>query len=159
MSLSTVADLLALFGPVPVHRIRMNPPPGAATEEDEEDVVEIANREGRLCELVQGVLLEKAMGYYESYLAGLLIELLNGTPSASIRQRRSVSPARWRAKKNPKSPLAVECERRYTIQQFTTAACPTPGVAGQARGPVLLEESVKPWSSPQNRITACPRRK
>jgi Uma2 family endonuclease len=75
MSLSTVADLLDLFGPVPVVRIRTNPPPGTATEED---VIEIADREGRLCELVQGVLLEKAMGYYESYLAGLLIELLNG---------------------------------------------------------------------------------
>ena len=30
----TVADLHRRFGPIPFHRIRQNPPPGTATEED-----------------------------------------------------------------------------------------------------------------------------
>lgn len=70
----TVADLLARFGPILISRIRTDPAPGTATEAD---VIEIHDREGRLYELVDGVLVEKAMGYHESYLACLLIQLLN----------------------------------------------------------------------------------
>ena len=62
----TIADLLEQFGPIPASRIRHDPPPGTATEED---VVEIEAREDRLYELIDGVLLEKAVGYYEAYLA------------------------------------------------------------------------------------------
>ena len=73
----TVADLLELFGPMPAGRIRTNPPPGTATEQD---VVDIEARESRLCELVDGVLVEKTVGVYESYLAveisGLLREFV-----------------------------------------------------------------------------------
>lgn len=42
----------------------------------ERDVVEIHDREDRLYELADGVLMEKTMGTYESYLAGLLVRLL-----------------------------------------------------------------------------------
>ena len=69
----TIADLLEQFGPIPASRIRHDPPPGAATEQD---VVEIEAREDRLYELIDGVLLEKAMGYYEAYLASLLGRLI-----------------------------------------------------------------------------------
>ena len=69
----TVADLVQRFGPIPLSRVRMNPPPGTATEED---VVEIHDREDRLFELVEGVLVEKAMGTYESYLGTLLAQFL-----------------------------------------------------------------------------------
>lgn len=62
----TLADLLEQFGPIPAHRIRSNPPPGLATEQD---VLEIHARERRLYELVDGVLVEKDMGFYESYLS------------------------------------------------------------------------------------------
>ena len=61
----TVADLLELFGPMPAGRIRTSPQPGTATEQD---VIDIEERESRLCELVDGVLVEKTAGYYESYL-------------------------------------------------------------------------------------------
>ena len=71
----TVADLVELFGPMPAGRIRTNPPPGAATEQD---VIDIEARESRLCELVDGVLVEKTVGIYESYLAVRLIHLLAG---------------------------------------------------------------------------------
>ena len=69
----TAVDLVERFGPIPLHRVRNNPPPGSAGERD---VIEIHDRENRLCELVDGSLLEKTMGNYESYLAGVLIQIL-----------------------------------------------------------------------------------
>ena len=42
-----------------------------------QDVIDIQNQEGKLCELVEGVLLEKAVGYNESSLAIFLAGLLN----------------------------------------------------------------------------------
>jgi Uma2 family endonuclease len=69
----TAVDLVRRFGAVPLYRIRHTPPPGMATERD---VVEIREHEDRLCELVHGVLVEKAMGKYEAYLGSLLTHLL-----------------------------------------------------------------------------------
>jgi Uma2 family endonuclease len=69
----TVADLLERFGPIAHQRIRQNPPPGTATEQD---VLDIHDREDRLYELVDGVLVEKAMGTQESYLAVVIARLL-----------------------------------------------------------------------------------
>jgi Uma2 family endonuclease len=69
----TAADLVERFGPVPLSRVRLDPPPGTASEED---IVEIHDREDRLYELVDGILLEKTVGTYESYLAGLLVHLI-----------------------------------------------------------------------------------
>ena len=63
----TAADLVARFGAIPLHRVRHYPPPGEATEND---VLEIHDHEDRLCELIDGVLVEKTVGNYESYLAG-----------------------------------------------------------------------------------------
>lgn len=70
----TMADLAARLGGVPLDRIRFRPPPGTATVRD---VIEVREREGRLCELVDGVLLEKTVGFNESSLAGFLLGLLN----------------------------------------------------------------------------------
>ncbi len=64
----SVADLIARLG-VPPERIRLKPPPGTATEED-------VLRVQPLCELVDGVLVERAMGWYESRLGALLIHYL-----------------------------------------------------------------------------------
>jgi len=69
----TALDLVQRFGAIPLHRIRRTPAPGRATERD---VVEIREHEDRLCELVDGVLVEKAMGKYEAYLGSLLTHLL-----------------------------------------------------------------------------------
>lgn len=68
----TLAELVERFGPMPAHRIRTTPAPGTATEEDL-----LAAESDRLCELVDGVLVEKAMGYYESQLAIILGHLLH----------------------------------------------------------------------------------
>ena len=64
--IGTRADLVERLGGVPLERIRLFPHPGTATEED---VVRIEQQENRLCELVAGVLVEKAIGFGESLLA------------------------------------------------------------------------------------------
>ncbi|MEO6811947.1 MAG: Uma2 family endonuclease [Isosphaeraceae bacterium] len=69
----TLADLLDQLGDVPPSRVLMRPAPGQATEAD---VLTVNDREGRLCELVDGVLVEKAMGYSASALAMILGRLL-----------------------------------------------------------------------------------
>jgi Uma2 family endonuclease len=65
----TVADLGALLGPMPLSRIRLDPRPGTATEYD---VLALNQREDRLYELVEGILVEKTMGFGESLLAGFV---------------------------------------------------------------------------------------
>jgi Uma2 family endonuclease len=69
----TMADLLERLGDVPLRRVLADPAPGTATEQD---VIDLGVREKRLCELVDGVLVEKPMGYYESRVAAELIILL-----------------------------------------------------------------------------------
>ena len=66
-SVETFADLWERLGKVPLDRILMHPAPGTATPAD---VLRLADAaEKRLCELVDGVLVEKAMGQRESRLA------------------------------------------------------------------------------------------
>jgi len=71
----TVADLLRRLGNVPAHRVRLQPPPGTATEKDL-----IRNNESRfrtaICELVDGTLVEKPMGWEESAIATLISHFL-----------------------------------------------------------------------------------
>lgn len=62
----TVADLLEKLGNIPPERVHLDPPPGTATEKD---VLNMERRRGRLCELVDGTLVEKPMGLPESFLA------------------------------------------------------------------------------------------
>jgi Uma2 family endonuclease len=66
------AELMERLGGVPLERIRMEAPPSTATEKD---VLAIrAGLERRLCELVDGVLVEKAMGFKASVLGAVLIQ-------------------------------------------------------------------------------------
>jgi Uma2 family endonuclease len=69
----TAADLLERLGGIAPERLRLRPPAGSATERD---LIDIHEREGRLYELVDGVLVEKAMGFEESELAMWLGHLL-----------------------------------------------------------------------------------
>lgn len=62
----TAVSLAASFGAIPLDRIWTHPAPGEATEED---VVEICDHRDRLCELFDGVLVEKTVGFFESWLA------------------------------------------------------------------------------------------
>jgi Uma2 family endonuclease len=65
----TFSDVHRHLGEIPLNRIRAVPPPGPATEKD---VLEAKDRFGRVCELWDGVLVEKPMGYYESLVAIVL---------------------------------------------------------------------------------------
>jgi Uma2 family endonuclease len=68
----TLAELMDRLGNVPLDRVRMNPIPGTATVDD---VLRLCDREPkRLCELIDGVLVEKVMGHQESRLAARLIQ-------------------------------------------------------------------------------------
>ena len=71
--IKTLADLMRRLGGIPLERIWFHPAPGTATEND---VITAELRENRLCELVDGTLVEKAMGFEESRLASMLSYLL-----------------------------------------------------------------------------------
>jgi len=68
-----VAELVAHVGDVPGNRILLSPAPGSATEVD---LILACEKEKRLCELLDGTLVEKAMGAIESYLATVLSRYL-----------------------------------------------------------------------------------
>jgi Uma2 family endonuclease len=63
----TLVELANRFGDIPATRICLSPAPGQATEQDALDLHE---REHRLFELVDGTLIEKSMGNFESLVAG-----------------------------------------------------------------------------------------
>jgi Uma2 family endonuclease len=67
------AELLKKLGGIPPARVRLHPPPGKATEKD---VLAINDRENRLFELVDGTLVEKAMGFREAVLANNIGRIL-----------------------------------------------------------------------------------
>lgn len=68
-----VAELQAFLGGIPAARIRLEPLPGQATEED---ILRIHAQEGPICELIDGVLVEKPTATYEALLAGVLLYFL-----------------------------------------------------------------------------------
>jgi Uma2 family endonuclease len=70
----TASDVIAHFGDIPIARICTSPPPGEATEAD---VIRLHDRHDRLFELVDGTLVEKAMGWQESFLAAYITTILN----------------------------------------------------------------------------------
>jgi len=72
-------EVLDRLGGVALDRIRVHPPMGTATVDD---VVEIQERENRLFELVEGILIEKIMGYTESQIAARLIIALGAYADA-----------------------------------------------------------------------------
>lgn len=68
----TLADVLRDLGDIPPHRILWRPTPGTATEADQLRLVE----RGRPVELLDGVLVEKAMDYRESLMAATILAYL-----------------------------------------------------------------------------------
>jgi Uma2 family endonuclease len=66
---TTVAELQEHLGGIPGSRIRLRPPPGEATEQD---VLDVQAHEDRICELIDGVLVEKPMACFESRVAIIL---------------------------------------------------------------------------------------
>lgn len=62
---NTVGELLRRLG-VPASRVCLDPPPGKATKRD---LLRLDRRSDKIYELVERTLVEKAMGFPESYLA------------------------------------------------------------------------------------------
>jgi len=77
----TVRELEAHLG-VPPERIRLHPPPGEATEQD---VLDLEAQRHILCELIDGILVDKGMGWYESTIA----QILGGMLQEHLRRTRS----------------------------------------------------------------------
>lgn len=67
-----LAAVVAHLGGVPLDRMLPTPAPGTATEAD------LRTAGGPTCELIDGVLVEKAMGTRESLLAAYIVGLLRG---------------------------------------------------------------------------------
>jgi Uma2 family endonuclease len=70
----TIADLLGRLGDIPPERVRLEPTPGTATEAD---VVRFSEKDDTLYELVDGTLVEKAMGWGEMKLEGWIYRLFS----------------------------------------------------------------------------------
>ena len=70
----TMADLIERLGGISPSRIRMRPAPGTATKAD---LVELDTRGEKLLELIDGVLVEKALGFREALLAAALSTLIH----------------------------------------------------------------------------------
>jgi Uma2 family endonuclease len=70
MTFTYIADVLQRFRDYPLERVRLHPIPGTATEQD---VLDVERTEGKLCELIDGTLVEKAMGFRESAIGARLI--------------------------------------------------------------------------------------
>jgi Uma2 family endonuclease len=66
----TLDELWERLGRIPLSRILLSPPPGQATEEDLLDLLESKRS---ICELVDGTLVEKPMGTYESAVAAIIL--------------------------------------------------------------------------------------
>lgn len=71
-----MGEVLRRLGDIDPDRVRCQPPPGTATIADVQ--------RNKLCELVDGVLVEKAKGWRESFLAMALVEFLR----RFVRQRK-----------------------------------------------------------------------
>ena len=69
----TLAATVKQLGGIPLHRILMKPAPGTATESDLLRLLEAPRK--RICELVDGILVEKPMGTKDALLAGFIIHL------------------------------------------------------------------------------------
>ena len=67
----TLADLLAHLGGISAERVRLCPPPGTATEAD------LLKAGKPTCELIDGVLVEKGMGFTESVIGACVLSRLD----------------------------------------------------------------------------------
>ena len=76
-----LGDVLDRLGGIPASRVRLFPAPGTATIRD---LKRIDRRMNGTCELIDGVIVEKAMGWYESFLATVLSSMM----TQFVRQRR-----------------------------------------------------------------------
>ena len=105
----TLAEALRRLGNVPTHRILWTPYPGTATEADA--LTRRRGPTGQLVELVDGTLVEKAMGARESFMAASFIGLLYPIVSSGNRGLLGSSDLLCRVLQN---------QLRYSDASFTS---------------------------------------
>jgi Uma2 family endonuclease len=118
-------ELIERLGGIDAARVRLKPPPGQATERDLLRAVE-SKAKSATCELVDGTLVEKSMGFEEDSLAAALVQILRnfvserrlgavtGSQGPFRLQRRNVrlpdvafvSASKWRVWKRLRRPIA-----------------------------------------------------
>src|SRR5690242_6958145 len=69
----TAEEWVRDLGDIPLNRILLTPAPGTATEAELLRLLEV---DKQLCELVDGTLVEKPVGFFESQIAAALISFL-----------------------------------------------------------------------------------
>lgn len=114
------------MGDVPLEHILFDPWPGTATEAD---LLLLAERDKRLCELIDGTLVEKPVGYWESVIALDLATDINvfvrprrlGTVSGEAGMMRLV-PGRVRLP----DVAFVSAQRLAKLAQATNVKVPVP---------------------------------
>jgi Uma2 family endonuclease len=136
----TAAEWYAALGEVPLNRILFDPPPGTATEAD---LLRYVERDKRLCELADGTLVEKAMGWEEG-LVEVRISTIVSTFVAA-RQLGAVVGASGTIRLLP-SKVRLPDVAFYTTQ--TLAARPK-GVPVPAIVPDLAVEVISPGNTPK----------
>jgi len=80
----SLAELQTHLGDITLNRIRLFPSPGRATEQD---LLTSNDRKSSLTELIDGTLVEKALGHFEARLAFViahLIEIYNTTRNLGV---------------------------------------------------------------------------
>jgi Uma2 family endonuclease len=117
----TASEVIAHFGDIPIGRIRTSPPPGEATEAD---VIELHVHHDRLFELIDGILVEKAMGFRESTLAFWIGTLLSNFVRANKLGKISGADGMYRLEAGQiRIPdVAFISKERYAGKKITTGA-------------------------------------
>lgn len=129
-------DLAQQFGDLPISRLRLDRFPAT-----EADVIELHDKENRLYELVDGVLVEKTMGYREGYIAVFIARMLGNF--VEPRNLGIVNGADGMMK------LAPELVRIPDVSYVSWAQFPG-GVIGAAPIPSIYPELAVEVLSPSN---------
>ena len=75
-----MSELLESLGGIPPERVLLRPVPGTATEED---LIAHVERTGRSCELIDGILVEKPMGFGECLVGAEILRLVGNHLAAT----------------------------------------------------------------------------
>ena len=77
--LDTVADLLVRLGGISPDRVLLTPPPGKATERH---LLKLVESKRCLCELIDGVLVAKSVGFVKGFLHPWVMTCIHDTVDA-----------------------------------------------------------------------------
>ena len=131
-------EWLHALGDVPLNRVVFDPWPGTATEAD---LLLLVERDGRLCELVDGTLVEKPVGFWEGLIAARVVTLL--TVFADTKKLGVVfgdgSPMRMKSKR-----VRLPDASFVSYARLPKSGDPVPSLSPDLAVEVLSESNTKP---------------